>query len=124
MKNGILFTGAISAALAVIIGAFGAHALKPYLDAYSLGVFNTANEYHVYHSLGLLVIGILALLRPDWRLLKPAALFMGCGILIFSGSLYLLAASGIRWLGAITPLGGLAFIVSWVMVAVCVYRNE
>ena len=103
----------LSGMLAVALGAFGAHALKSRLDDYALGVFQTAVQYHFYHSLALLAVGIIALNQPQAALLRSSGWLFLTGIVIFSGSLYLLSISGIRWLGAVTPLGGLAFIAGW-----------
>ena len=103
--------------LAVALGAFGAHALKGKLDDYALGVFDTAVQYHFYHSFALLAVGVIALSQPQTVMLKSSGWLFFIGILIFSGSLYLLSFSGIRWLGAITPLGGLAFIGGWACLA-------
>ena len=107
----------LSAMLAVTFGAFGAHALKGKLDDYALGVFETAVQYHFNHSLALLAVGILALSQPQTVLLKSSGWLFLFGILVFSGSLYLLSISGVRWLGAITPIGGLAFIAGWACLA-------
>src|SRR5690242_9099470 len=106
--------GALLMAAAVILGAFGAHGLRDKLDAYSLGVYEKAVFYHFVHALGILLTALLARTetisfsgeaRVNWLLL--------IGILVFSGSLYALAISGVRMLGAITPIGGLAFIAGW-----------
>jgi uncharacterized membrane protein YgdD (TMEM256/DUF423 family) len=107
----------LSGMLAVAFGAFGAHALKSRLDDYALGVFQTAVQYHFYHSLALLAVGILALSQPQTILLKSSGWLFFTGIVVFSGSLYLLSITGVRWLGAITPLGGLAFIAGWACLA-------
>ena len=107
----------LSGMLAVMLGAFGAHALKGRLDAYAAGVFETAVQYHFYHSLALLAVGVIALSQPQTVLLKSSAWLFLIGIVIFSGSLYLLSVTGVRWLGAITPLGGLAFIGGWACLA-------
>jgi uncharacterized membrane protein YgdD (TMEM256/DUF423 family) len=107
----------LSAMLAVAFGAFGAHALKGRLDDYAMGVFHTAVQYHFYHSLALLAVGILAVSQPQTTLLKTSGWMFFIGILIFSGSLYLLSISGVRWLGAITPLGGVAFLAGWACLA-------
>lgn len=107
----------LSGMLAVAFGAFGAHALKSRLDDYALGVFQTAVQYHFYHSLALLAVGILALSQPQTIMLKSSGWLFVIGIFIFCGSLYLLSISGVRWLGAITPLGGLAFIAGWACLA-------
>ncbi len=109
-------TGAFLMALAVALGAFGAHGLKNRLDAYSLSVYEKAVFYHFIHALGILLVALLARTsaisvgaqtRVGWLLL--------IGVILFSGSLYALAISGIRLLGAITPIGGIAFIVGWLV---------
>lgn len=107
----------LSGMLAVMLGAFGAHALKNKLDAYALGVFETAVQYHFYHSFALLAVGVIALSQPQTTLLKTSGWLFFLGILVFSGSLYLLSLTGVRWLGAVTPLGGLAFIGGWACLA-------
>jgi uncharacterized membrane protein YgdD (TMEM256/DUF423 family) len=105
-------------ALAVMLGAFGAHALRDRLDAYSLGVYEKAVFYHFVHALGLLIVSAL----PGIGVLAPEASTRVCwlllaGILLFSGSLYLLAVTGTRMLGAVTPFGGVAFIAAWLLLA-------
>jgi len=107
----------LSGMLAVMLGAFGAHALKAKLDNHALGVFDTAVQYHFYHSFALLAVGVIAISQPQTALLKSSGLLFILGIVIFSGSLYLLSITGVRWLGAITPLGGLAFIGGWACLA-------
>lgn len=114
--------GALAAALAVMLGAFGAHALREQLSADMLSTFETGVRYHVYHALALFVV-VLALARgydAGWATLA-GWLFMA-GILLFSGSLYVLAITGVRWLGAVTPFGGLAFIAGWLALAVAAWR--
>lgn len=112
----------VSGMLAVVLGAFGAHALKARLDDYSLGVWETAVQYHFYHALALLAVGIVALGQPQSTLLRSSGWLFLVGTLVFSGSLYLLAVSGTRWLGAVTPLGGLAFIGGWACLAVASWK--
>jgi uncharacterized membrane protein YgdD (TMEM256/DUF423 family) len=107
----------LSGMLAVVVGAFGAHALKGKLDQQALGVFETAVQYHFYHSFALLAVGVIALSQPQTVMLKSSGWLFLIGIIIFSGSLYLLSITGVRWLGAITPLGGLAFIGGWACLA-------
>ena len=107
----------LSGMLAVVLGAFGAHALKGKLDEYAMGIFETAVQYHFYHSLTLLAVGIIALNQPQTVMLKSSGWLFILGILVFSGSLYILSITGLRWLGAITPLGGLAFIGGWACLA-------
>ena len=110
--------GAVFLALAVILGAFGAHGLKDRLDAYSLGVWEKAVFYHFIHAMGILVISILP--RTGTFPMAGASLvawLLAAGILIFSGSLYLLAVTGAHTLGAITPIGGVCFIAAWLLLA-------
>ncbi len=110
----IIQSAAIFGAIAVGIGAFGAHGLKAILEETGrIETFETAVKYHFYHSLALFLIGILAFVKPDWKGYSFSAISMMIGILIFSGSLYILSLTGITWLGAITPLGGVAFILGW-----------
>ena len=118
MANLFISLAAFCAMLAVAFGAFGAHALKDRLDTYALGVFETAVQYHFMHSLALLAVGILALSQPHTVLLKSAGWLFLVGVVIFSGSLYCLSLTGLKWLGAITPLGGLCFIAGWACLAV------
>ena len=122
-KNILVLTG-ISGALAVGLGAFGAHGLEPILIQNGrLDTFETAVSYHFYHTLGLLGLGILAMIKPEWKGLSLAAWGMFLGILIFSGSLYILSLTGITWLGAITPIGGVGFILGWLVLAYSVIKN-
>ena len=122
-KN-ILTIAGISGALAVGLGAFGAHGLESLLIQNGrLDTFETAVSYHFYHTLGLLGLGILALIKPEWKGLSLAAWGMFLGILIFSGSLYILSLTGITWLGAITPIGGVGFILGWLALAYAVLKN-
>jgi uncharacterized membrane protein YgdD (TMEM256/DUF423 family) len=115
--------GAANAALAVILGAFGAHTLRAHLTPQQLATFHTGVEYHVYHALGLLGVAFAASLLPGSALVRASGWLMLAGIVLFSGSLYALSLSGLRWLGAITPFGGTAFIVAWVLLAVAVARG-
>ena len=117
MAKFFITLASLSAMTAVMLGAFGAHALRQRLDDYSRGVFETAVQYHFYHSLALLAVGLLALSQPQTVLLKSSGWLFFIGILIFSGSLYLLSITGHRWLGAVTPLGGLSFIAGWACLA-------
>ncbi|GHB26460.1 DUF423 domain-containing protein [Mongoliitalea lutea] len=115
MNNRIWMIGAaVLLALAVGIGAFGAHGLQPTLEANGrMDTFETAVKYHFYHALGLLIFAIWKQLQPTVKHLNLSYLLLTIGILIFSGSLYVLSITGITWLGAITPLGGVAFIAGW-----------
>jgi uncharacterized membrane protein YgdD (TMEM256/DUF423 family) len=101
-------------ALAVGLGAFGAHGLRDKLDAYSMDVWNKAVFYHFIHSLGMLIASLMPRISP---VSEYACWAFAAGILIFSGSLYLLAVTGVRTLGAITPIGGLCFIAAWLLLA-------
>lgn len=117
-----LSLGSISAALAVMFGAFGAHALRARLTPDMLAVYHTGSQYHFYHAFGLILIGLIALHLPELAFLRAAGWLMVAGTVLFSGSLYLLAVTGNRWLGAVTPLGGLAFIAAWILLAISLLR--
>ena len=109
--------------LAVMIGAFAAHGLKHVLDAYHLGIFEIAVRYQMYHAIALLIVGVISTIPQfSLRWLKLAAFGFILGIALFSGSLYILALSGIKWLGAITPLGGVAFIFGWMALIVAALK--
>jgi uncharacterized membrane protein YgdD (TMEM256/DUF423 family) len=115
---------ALALGLAVILGAFGAHGLRHRLDAYSMGIYEKAVLYHFIHALGLLGVSIL----PRLGVLSPSAgswvgALLLAGIAVFSGSLYVLAVTGVKALGAITPLGGLSFIAGWFLLAFFLLRN-
>ncbi len=118
-----LVMAALNLALAVMTGAFGAHALKARLSAEQLGWWHTAVDYHFLHGLGLLALGVLLRLAPALPNSLPSAaiassaLWLQIGIVIFSGSLYAMALGAPRWFGAITPIGGLAFIAGWLWLA-------
>ena len=121
----ILQLAGISGAIAVGLGAFGAHSLESLLIQNGrLDTFQTAVNYHFYHTLALFGIGVLATVKPDWKGISFAAWSMVLGILIFSGSLYVLSLTGITWLGAITPLGGLAFILGWSSLVYLSFKNK
>ena len=119
----VLSAGAGFALLAVVLGAFAAHGLKAVLDGQQLALFETASRYQMYHALALLVVGVM-LTNPQFSrsLLKLAAIAFILGIILFSGSLYLLALVGASWLGAITPLGGIAFLAGWLMTMVAALK--
>jgi len=118
----ILACGALLLMLAVMLGAFGAHALKQHLSEEMLTVYKTAVDYQFIHALGLLAIGILLLKFPESRLLVYAASSLALGIVLFCGSLYALSLTDIRLLGAVTPFGGLAFITGWLLLVIGVFR--
>lgn len=114
--------GSVNAALAVIFGAFGAHALKTRISPEMLSVYHTGSQYHFYHALGMLLVGLLANQMQNEGALQLSGFLMLAGIVLFSGSLYLLAVTGVTWLGAITPLGGVAFIAAWIVLAIAAVR--
>lgn len=114
--------GALSAGLAVGMGAFGAHGLEQVLaEKQTADVYQTGAEYHMYHSLALLAVGLLAL-RGSTTCLQVAGWAFLVGVLLFSGSLYVLAVTGIKWLGAITPFGGTAFLIGWAALALAGWK--
>lgn len=115
----VVLVGATLAAVAVTLGAFGAHALKGRIGAEALGWWHTAVEYQMWHALTVVGLGLSA--SPRWRL--PAWLF-SLGILVFSGTLYALALGAPRWIGAVTPLGGIALISGWISLAWRVHRKR
>lgn len=117
MQSVFLFLGAVSAFVGVAMGAFGAHGLKNILSDEMLTVYKTGVTYQMWHALGLCAISMLRSQVGESKLLKWAGWLMFTGILIFSGSLYLLTLLNLKWLGMITPLGGLAFLAAWLMVA-------
>ena len=122
MSKTILMTASILLALAVAIGAFGAHGLKAHLSDEMLQTYKTGVEYHFYHAIGLLLVGVLAVTMPS-AYLKWSAILLTAGIVLFSGSLYVLAVTGIKALGAITPLGGLSFIAGWILLFIAVWKK-
>ncbi len=117
-----LVLGSILAGLGVAAGAFGAHALKDILDLPMLQVFETATRYVMYHAFGLCIVAWAIDRYPEQRLEKSGWLFL-IGILLFSGSLYVVSLAGIRWMGAVTPIGGLAFMTGWLLLAWGVWRD-
>ena len=120
----IIITGAILAFIAVALGAFGAHAMKTWLDTDLLAVYQTGVQIHLAHALGIILIGILVQVLSPSKWLPIAGWIMTTGVIIFSGSLYALSLTGIRVLGAITPLGGVALLVAWLLVAIGVAKSR
>lgn len=118
-----LVLGALFALLAVMAGAFGAHGLRGVIDERGLEVFQTAVTYQIYHSLALILVAILPVAGLSRRLLGIAAGFFVAGILLFSGSLYLLVLTGLRWMGPVTPVGGIGFMVGWILVLMAGFRR-
>jgi uncharacterized membrane protein YgdD (TMEM256/DUF423 family) len=107
---------------AVGLGAFGAHALKARLAPEMLATWQTAVQYHAWHALALLAIGLYTMHRPDAPAIGVAAWLFVAGIALFSGSLYALALTGVRGLGAVTPFGGIAFLAGWLAFAWAAWR--
>lgn len=117
MKTFIIL-GAINAFLSVALGAFGAHGLENKLEPKYLEIWKTGVQYQMFHALGLIAIGIISGKVGASSLLSWSGWLMLIGIILFSGSLYVLSTSGIKVLGAVTPFGGVAFLVSWVLLIV------
>lgn len=122
MERTFAVLGALLAGLAVAAGAFGAHGLKARLAPDLLEVFETAARYQMYHALGLLAVAWAAARWPQPAVTAAGWCFVA-GIVVFCGSLYVLSLTGTRWLGAITPLGGLAFMVGWLALALAAWRG-
>lgn len=118
-----LFVGAALAGLAVAAGAFGAHMLRPVLDAAMLGAFETGARYQMYHALALCLLAGIAERNPTFHVAAVGWLFV-IGMVLFSGSLYVFALSGVRWVGVFTPLGGAALITGWALLAWTVARRR
>lgn len=121
MSRTFLLWGSIHALFAVALGAFGAHGLKQFATETALQTWNTAAQYHFYHALAVLIIGILV---KDYPKAKLAGQLMLAGIVIFSGSLYALVLSQIKILGAITPVGGLCFLLGWLWLAKVFWQRK
>lgn len=113
----ILIAGALLALLAVALGAFGAHALDGVLDGKGQGWWETAAQYQMWHAIALVALSALPL-----RGVRPAAWLLGLGMIIFSGSLYAMALGGWRWLGMVTPLGGMLMLAGWLVLAAAAWR--
>lgn len=123
MNRGWAAAGAVSAGLAVAAGAFGAHALKARLGADALAVWETAARYQTYHALALLAVGAAAHGWPRTRAIAAAGVLFVAGTVLFCGSLYALALTGVRALGAVTPFGGAAFLAGWACLAWAALRG-
>ena len=121
MKNYLLIIGAIGCALAVMLGAFGAHSLREVLVEKDFTTLQTATQYLFFHSLGLLIIGVISL-KIHHRLILLAGNLMVTGVILFSGSLYSILILEIKWIGVITPFGGTLLITSWVLLAIGILK--
>ena len=123
--NKFLLLGAIFALFAVIIGAFGAHGLEQMqISEKMLARFDTAVEYQFYHAFGIIIIGLLSAQNNNSRLLNSAGVAFSVGIILFSGSLYSYVLTANKLFGMITPIGGLAFIFGWILLALFAYKNK
>ena len=119
MKS-LLVIGSVFAALSVLMGAFGAHGLKNRLSIEDLAIFETAVRYQMYHALGLLLMGLVSFYLTE-KLVSTPAYILILGIIVFSGSLFLVVFTNLRWFGAITPIGGLCLIIGWLLFAYNIY---
>jgi uncharacterized membrane protein YgdD (TMEM256/DUF423 family) len=117
-----LCSAAVFLFAAVALGAFGAHALKAKLAPESMAVYQTAVQYHFWHALGLLAVGVLLGQRPEGGALVVAAWLLIAGLILFCGSLYALALTGVRGWGAVAPVGGVAFLAAWATLAWAAWR--
>jgi len=124
MSSMFLFLSAVCGFIGVALGAFGAHGLKAILSVEMLAVYKTAVDYQMWHALGLGLIAVFRQQTPESALLKWAGWLMFAGIVLFSGSLYLLAIVNIKWLGMITPFGGLCFMLAWILVAIFAFKSK
>lgn len=109
--------------LAVAMGAFGAHGLKKVLAPELMATYETAVQYHFYHALGLLAVGLSLRCLPSADLLRWSGLLLAAGLVLFSGSLYALSLTGLRWLGAVTPVGGVAFLGAWLLFVIAIAKS-
>ena len=123
MAKFYLLLGSINALLVVLIGAFGAHGLKTRLTVENMAIFQTGVQYHFYHAVGLILVGLIAWHIPTSPYLRWSAWLMIMGIILFSGSLYALSITNIRWLGMITPVGGMAFIIAWLLLSIGIIKS-
>jgi uncharacterized membrane protein YgdD (TMEM256/DUF423 family) len=123
MSRLFVFLGSLNAFLAVALGAVGAHGLRHTLSADALTVYETAVQYHLIHAIGLVLIGIIGHWQPNSIYLRVAGGLLLAGILGFSGSLYVMSITEARWLGWITPFGGAAFLLGWLILALSALRE-
>jgi len=123
VENLFFALGSLSGGIAVALGAFGAHALADRLSAKDLQTFETSVRYQFYHAFALLAVAYAINRWPNSNLPAIAGWLFVAGTVIFSGSLYTLVGTGLRWLGAITPIGGVAFIAGWILLAVVAWRS-
>ena len=117
-----IIVGSIFAVIGVLMGAFGSHGLKTRVTSEDLIIFETGVRYQMYHAIGLIILGVIGINFPYGMIQIPGYLF-SLGILLFSGSLYLLVITNIRWFGAVTPIGGLCFIAGWILLSLNIYKS-
>lgn len=123
MSHLFIAIAALNGFMAVACGAFAAHGLKARLPEDLLAIFQTGVQYQMYHALALLAVGLLGLHMDQSGLLRTSGWLFIAGIIIFSGSLYILSLTGTRWLGAITPIGGVAFLAGWLLLLAAALRQ-
>lgn len=123
MAKTLLLLASVAGLLAVALGAFGAHGLRDRLSPELMSAYQTGVQYHFYHALALLGVAVLMAVRPEWRGLALSGWLFVAGMLLFSGSLYLLALTGTRWLGAVTPIGGALLLLAWATLAWAAARH-
>ena len=124
MKSIFLLLASLSAMVGVGLGAFGAHGLKSVLNPELLTVYQTGVTYQMWHALGLMGISLVNQQSPESKLINWAGWLMFIGIILFSGSLYLLAILNLKWIGIITPIGGVSFIMAWVLIAIFATKKQ
>jgi uncharacterized membrane protein YgdD (TMEM256/DUF423 family) len=122
MSKIFLLTASLSGFLAVAIGAFGAHALKARLDERALNIYQTGVEYQFYHTLAIFGVALLSYWYPQSTALRISGSLFIVGMILFSGSLYMLSFTGTRWWGVITPLGGFALLIGWIALLLAAWR--
>lgn len=119
-----IVVAALSGLVSVGLGAYASHGLKQVLSPVALQSFQTGVQYQMYHALALLGVAILLQLRPQWPCLKASALAFILGAVMFSGSIYWLTLGGPRWLWPVTPIGGFAFVIGWLLLAIAAWRGK
>jgi len=124
MKSVFLLLASLSAMTGVGLGAFGAHGLKNVLSPELLTVYQTGVTYQMWHALGLMGISLVHQQSPESKLINWAGWLMFIGIILFSGSLYLLVILNLKWIGIITPIGGVSFIMAWVLIAIFATKKQ
>lgn len=123
MAKFYLALGSINTLLVIIMGAFGAHGLKAKLTVDNMAIYQTAVQYHFYHAVGLILVGLIAWHIPNSNYLRWSAWLMVMGIVLFCGSLYALSITDISWTGKMAPFGGMAFILAWIFLSVGIIKS-